>query len=164
MLKLEFIPESKDFIDAAKSYSNIWNEYGQKIVQAIEETTKLKFKDKEIKAVVFEGISQSHPMRLRASYDEETKKATLVHELLHRISADYMLPIPEANDEISIGLHKQIDLLLYDLWIELFGKDVADSQVKIESSRIATYKDAWDWALGLTKKQRQEKFAKLSAQ
>ena len=101
-------------------------------------------------------------MRLRASYDDETKKATIVHELLHRISADYMLPFPEPNDDLSLAIHKQIYLVLYDLWVQLFGKVAADRQLALESSRSLIYKNAWEWALGLSKEQRAERFAKLS--
>ena len=161
MLNLEFIPENKEFAEATNEYLYIWENFGEKIVDSIELTAQLKFKDSIIKVTVYEGISQSHPFKLRASYDLETKAATLVHELLHRLSADYLLSIPEPEDEISLGLHKQIYLILYDLWVDLFGKEVADRQVKIESSRIPLYKDAWEWALSLNKEERRKEFAKL---
>ena len=42
-----------------------------------------------IRAIVYEGISNSGykriPMRMRASYPPDTKRATLVHELAHRL-------------------------------------------------------------------------------
>ena len=164
MLKLKFTPENKNSVEAAKSYAKIWQKEGNRIVTAIENSTNLEFKDKFIEVTVFEGISQSHPMKLRASYDDETKTATLVHELLHRISADYMLKKPDPIDDLSLGLHKQIDLVLYDLWTGLFGEDVANRQVENESSRTALYKQAWEWALSLSKKQRAEIFAKLNVQ
>lgn len=162
MLKLKFVPESEEFAAAAKSYTDIWEKDGQRIVKAIETETHLDFKEELIKVKVFEGASQSHPMKLRASYNDETKKATLVHELLHRISADYMLPVPEQAEDPSLGFHKQINLVLYEIWIKLLGKEGADRQVAVESARTPMYKTAWEWTLSLSKEERAQKFAKLS--
>lgn len=130
-------------------------------MNGIEDITSLKFKDKVIDAIIFEGISQSRPMKFRASYDDETKKATIIHESLHRISGDNMLSLPEPDEDLSLGLHKQIYLVLYDLWVLLYGKQAADRQVSLESSRTPMYKDAWDWALSLSKGERTQGFAKL---
>ncbi len=161
MVELVFIPESTDFAPAAKSYSFFWKTDGAKIITTIENATHLSFKEKKIEVTVYEGISQSHPMKLRASNDDETKKATIVHELMHIISADYMLPLPEPQDALSLGLHKQINLVLYDAWNYLFGQAVADRQVIKESSVSQTYKFAWDWAMLLSKEERAQAFAKL---
>ena len=160
-MNLNFIPESDEFIKAASEYNGIWQSIGNDIISAIENITELKFKNILLEALVYEGISQSHPLKFRSSYDIETKKATLVHELLHLISSDYMLRIPTESDNLSLGLHKQIDLVLYDLWVVLFGNQVADNQVKIESKRTPIYKEAWEWALSMTKEERSKKFAEL---
>lgn len=164
MISLTFAPERNTFIEAADSYSAIWAREGNSIVEAIEKNVWLTFKSQSMKAIVYEGPSQSHPsFKLRASYDDETKEATLIHELLHIISADYMLKLPVAGDALTLGLHRQIDLVLYDLWIELFGKAFADRQVQIESGRTPIYKEAWQWALVLAATERHQKFVELLA-
>ena len=161
MLKITFIPANDDFSQAAKAYADIWAKDGKRISESIEKAVAKEFKASIIEGTVFEGISQSNPLKLRASYDDNTKKATLVHELLHRISAEYMFKLPDKNEDLSVGLHKQIDLVLYDLWTDLYGRVFADEQVTIESKRTPVYKEAWDWALSLDKHDRQEFFERL---
>ncbi len=161
MLAIAFIPESAEFTKASKEYDNIWLEQGADIILAIENATGLDFKETATNATVFEGISQSHPLKLRASYDADTKKASLIHELLHRISSDYMLKLPVATDDLSLGLHKQIDLVLYDIWCTLYGKQFADQQVKIESQRSKLYEEAWGWALQFSAQELSKMFSEL---
>lgn len=161
MLNITFIPESEDFSRAAKAYADIWGNDGKRLIENIEKAVGKKFKEINIEGTVFEGISQSNPLKLRASYDDNTKKATLVHELLHRISAEYMFKLPDKNEDLSLGLHKQIDLVLYDLWTELYGREFADEQVTIESKRTPVYKEAWDWALSFHAHDRQKLFNDL---
>lgn len=92
MLKIKFVPKnsSADFLKATKEYKNIWEKDGGKIVKKFEELSGLHFIEKEITAVVFEGISNSgvvnvSPMKLRASNDYDHKVAALTHELGHRL-------------------------------------------------------------------------------
>jgi hypothetical protein len=75
-MKISFHPfyENSKLIEATGIYQNIWNSEGEKIVKVIECCTGLKFTQKNINAIVFEGVSQSDPLALRASYDEDTKK------------------------------------------------------------------------------------------
>lgn len=162
MLTITFIPENGSFTSAAQDYSNIWALDGDRITAAIESAAQLTFKETAIEAIVFEGKSQSSPMKLRASYDNDTKKATIVHELLHRISFEYMLDLPVKGEDLSLGLHKQIYLLLYDIWVDLYGKQFADEQVEVESQRVSIYRAAWQWALGLSGSERKAKFRELS--
>ncbi len=161
MINLTFAPIDDTFIPAADEYDRIWRADGKRIALAIENATRLKFKETSVAVTVFEGVSRSNPMQLRASYDANTKKATLVHELLHRISEEYMLKLPIKGEDLTLGLHKQIDLLLYDVWIELYGREFADTQVQNESSRTPTYKEAWKWALSLSPGERHAKFTDL---
>ncbi len=151
-MKINFYPDHDDLelIKSAEEYQEIWIKESARIIETIERLTGLKFTENTINAVVIEGVSRSHPLSLRASYPIETKKATLVHELFHRL-------IPGKEDEI----HKLLDLILYDVWIDLWGEDFAKKQVKVESERQPLYKDAWDWALSLTREQRAAKFKEL---
>ena len=163
-MEIIFVPENDSFVKAAAAYGRIWEEEGDRIITAIESATGLKFKERSVTAAVYEGISWSDPLKLRSSYDEDTKKATLVHELLHRLSKDHLIKMPDKSDAFDLGQHKKIYLVLYDLWCELHGKNFADRQVTIESGRTPMYKAAWDWALRLPKAERRAKFADLVAQ
>ena len=87
-LRITFTPESPQLEAAASEYVELWTREGERIVNAMESVSGLKFDGSEVKAIVFEGTSESgyrdRPMRLRASYHPDTKKATLIHELGHR--------------------------------------------------------------------------------
>ena len=162
MLNISFTPDDPEFSEAAVEYADIWAKDGKRITDAIENSVGKRFKAKDIQAIVFEGISQSNPLKFRASYDRNTKSATLVHELLHIISAEYMFKLPIKDEEITLGLHKQIDLVLYDIWVELYGKQFAEEQVDVESKRTPIYREAWIWALGFSKPKRHSIFLHLS--
>ena len=129
---IEFTAEKPEFDAAAEEYRAIWAAEGARIVSAMERITGLPWESTAIKAVVFEGISSSGygdiPMRLRASYPSDTKRATLVHELGHRIFSHFRLPSDVEN-------HAVLFLFVYDLWVELWGRDFADAQVKVELQR-----------------------------
>lgn len=163
MVTITFVPENDNFLKAANLYDHLWREEGDQIVSAIEVATGLKFKEKSVTATVYDGMSWSDPLKLRGSYDADTKKATLVHGLLHRLSKEYMLKLPINGDELSLGLHKQIDLVLYDLWCALYGTAFADRQVEVEVGRAPLYATAWRWTLSLPQAERQAKFATLVA-
>src|SRR5687767_2155409 len=88
-VKINFTPESEKFAAATKEYQVIWQSKGDRIIKAIEKVSGLKFKEAECETIVFEGVSRSgrpggSPMKMRASYPPDTKKATLVHEIGHR--------------------------------------------------------------------------------
>jgi len=165
MLTITFYPDSDEdaLIQASEDYQNIWDNEGEDIVSKIAEISNLKFIEKYINAVVFEGMSFSHPLSLRASYTAETKKATLIHELCHRLTFGNNLKHPTDNENLQLTIHKKINLILYDIWVELYGEKFADEQVEIESKRQPFYKEAWNWALKYSKSERAENFSKLKA-
>jgi len=162
MLRLNFKPlyNQKDLLEATKEYEEIFKKDGQKITKAFEEIGDRKFKEKEIDILVYEGIStsgrKSEPMKLRASYPHEVKKATLIHELGHR----FLFDCEDKKQELD--QHQILFLILYDIWTKLYGIKFANEQVKIESERkgFYDYKKAWDWALNLTKQEREKMFKK----
>jgi hypothetical protein len=88
-------------------------------------------------------------MWLRASYQYATKKATLVHELGHRLIAK----------QSKADNHPILFLFLYDVWVELWGKEFADEQVAIESNRrgLYDYEGAWREALSISSAERKKK-------
>lgn len=153
--------ETPAFATAAEAYRRIWVDEGQQIVVAMERGTGLTFLETNVKAVIFEGPSRSGagdtPMYLRASYPENVKKATLVHENGHRLIAQLR------NRPADLDEHRVLDLFLYDVWESLWGKDFADTQVRFESglTGIYDYDSAWKWALSISKAERASRFAAI---
>ena len=85
-------------------------------------------------------------MLLRASYPAATKRATLVHELAHRLANDVRVPFDH---------HEVIFLFVYDVWVELWGPMIADEQVVIESRRTgADYAGMWKKVLAMSPAER----------
>lgn len=80
MLNISFTPDNPEFSEAVVEYTDMWAKDGKRITDAIENSVRKRFNVKDIQAIVFEGISQSNPLKLRASYDRNTKSATLVHD------------------------------------------------------------------------------------
>jgi len=160
-IKMNFTPESEKYAEATKQYQEIWNTEGRKMVEAMEIVSGLKFYETEIPVIVFEGASSSgfgdRPMKLRASYPEEVKKATLIHELGHRLNSQLK------NRPKDIDAHRVLFLYLYDVWARLYGKSFADRMVEVEKKRkgIYDYETAWNWALALSEEERASKFKEL---
>lgn len=159
-LKVSFTPESDKYAQAARDYEAIWNGEGERIVGALESVSGLTFKEREVQVIVYEGVSQSgfksSPMKLRASYPSDVKKATLIHEFGHRL----ITHIPKTKE---VDEHRVLFLILYDIWEKLYGKDFADQAVKVEKKRkgLYDYEAAWKWALSLSKEERSAKFKAL---
>lgn len=154
MIEIKFYPDSDkpEFIEAAETYQQIWDSDSKRIIDTIEKVSGLRFQETLINAVVFEGTSHSHPLCLRASYPDKIKKGTLIHELCHRI-------IHPMISERTPELHKIIFLILYDIWLGLYGKEFADKNVEVESKRGEIYKEAWRWILSFDKETRKKKFS-----
>jgi hypothetical protein len=87
MLEIRFHPESDEpvLVAAAADYQRLWDAEGRRIVERLAALTGLRFAERVINALVFDGPSHCHPLRLRAGYDGETKLGTLIHELCHRL-------------------------------------------------------------------------------
>lgn len=162
-LNMQFEPEPNDepFITASNEYTQIWKDDGEKIVQKFEELSGCEFYEENIKAIVYVGISRSgvlgDAMHLRASYPHNTKKATLIHELGHRLFFGF----EECQNDYDA---EQInDLIIYDVWTDLYGKKFADEQILVEKARkgVYDYESAWNWALSLERDGRKELFNKI---
>jgi hypothetical protein len=160
-IKLTFTPESEKFLEATKQYQAIWSAEGKKMIDAMEAVSGLKFLEPEVAVIVFEGASNSgykeKPMKLRASYPEDVKKATIIHELGHRMIVQLR------NRPQDIDEHRILFLYLYDVWMKLYGKDFADRMVKVEQGRkgIYDYETAWNWAMSLSAEQRAARFKEI---
>jgi hypothetical protein len=125
-----FSPQDKNnpaFNAAVDEYRRTWAAEGDRIVAGMEKISALKFPEKNVKAQIYEGPSFSgrggDPMRLRASYQPDEKKGTLVHELGHRMNSQLKVR-PQDLDE-----HRLLFLYLYDLYVDLYGKEFADKEV-----------------------------------
>lgn len=159
---IHFEPQTptEAFVKAAAEYDAVWKAESARIVEAMERITGLRFEEREIKAVVYEGVSFSGsgntPMRLRASYPAEVKKATLIHEISHRL-------LGRVRTTADIDEHRKLFLVLYDIWVTLYGKEFADRNVAVESSRrgLYDYEAAWKWALAMSAEARAETFKTL---
>ncbi|HLK65490.1 MAG TPA: hypothetical protein VKU19_18765 [Bryobacteraceae bacterium] len=159
-LRIVFRPDSDQFADAAREYQTIWASEGDRITAAMEAASGLKFEDREVEAIVREVSSSSgykeKPMLLRASYPLDTKKATLIHELGHRLEADLF---HQGEDD-----HKYLFLWIYDVWVKLYGREFADAQVAVERERGRMYPAAWDFALSFSPEQRSAKWKETVAE
>jgi hypothetical protein len=158
-LRIVFQPASDQFSEPAREYQSIWAREGPKITAAMEAASGLKFEDREVQAMILEVSSNSgykeKPMQLRASYPLDTKKATLVHELGHRLQTDMF----DRDEE-----HKYLFLWIYDVWATLWGREFADAQVAVERQRGRMYPAAWDFALSFTPEQRAAKWKEIVAE
>jgi hypothetical protein len=157
-VKLNFTAEAEKFNAATEEYRGIWETDGARIIEAMEQISGVKFPETEVSVIVYEGVSWSGfrqiPMKMRASYPLDLKKATLIHELGHRHLSQFRSITKDTED------HPLLFLWLYDVWVKLYGKEFADSAVKAESARkgIVDYEGIWKTTLALTEQERAAKF------
>jgi hypothetical protein len=160
VLRIAFQADSDQYVEAARQYETIWANDGARITAAMEAASGLKFEDREVRAMILEAASSSGyketPMQLRASYPPDTKKATLIHELGHRLQSDLFR---KGEDD-----HKYLFLWIYDVWVKLYGREFADAQVAVEKQRGRMYPAAWDFALSFTAEQRAAKWRERVAE
>ena len=160
-VRIRFSPESEQFAEAAREYQALWEAEGDRIIEALEHISGLKFAEREIQAVVYEGISRAGlrgaPMKMRASYPAGTKKATLIHELGHR----HLMQLRWRPSELDE--HRVLFLFLYDVWERLYGQEFAKEQVEVEKKRkgVYDYETAWAWALAQSKEERAQRFKEM---
>ena len=159
--QIDFQAESARFNAATEEYREIWRTEGQRISAALEAATSLEMEAGPIRTIVLNGISSSGypgwPMRMRDDLAPDTKRATLVHELAHRLVSPLT---PRRFDD-----HPVIFLFVYDVWVDLWGQEFADRQVEVESSRRGRYdyEGAWRDALALGREGRARRWAQFLA-
>jgi len=160
---LAFSPVQPRFAADAAAYAEIWRADGPRIVAALEARSGMVFPPDPIEVIVSEGRPMAsydgRLIRLRASYSPAYKKATLVHELGHRLA----LALPRRAE---LDDHRLLYLFLHEVWSDVYGRDFADRMVAIER-RIPggyDYDAAWSWALDQAPEQRRTTLAALRAQ
>jgi hypothetical protein len=148
---------------ASDEYRQLWCAEGARIVAAMERVTGFRYPGGRVEAIVGNGMPMTvfggRSIRLKASYPLYYKRATLVHELGNRLA--FTMPRTADLDE-----HRLLYLFLYDVWSDLYGLEFANRMVVIER-RIAgsyDYALAWDWALGMSRAERQARLAELRSQ
>jgi hypothetical protein len=165
VVKINFYSEydNPELEKAAKEYKEIWEKEGSRITKTIEKISGLKFEEKLINAIIYNEISYSVPLRLQADISIEHKKGALIHELCHRIVVgnNIHVKVRKTYTGWNTDIHKHIFLILHDVRIELFGEEFAKEEIDFEISLwngkgISPYKIAWDWALAMTKEERQK--------
>ena len=155
-----FAPMTPRFVSASEEYRAMWEAEGDRIVAALEAATGTTFPPAPVEVIV----SATPPMtaydgrtiRLKANYSEPYRLATLIHEMGHRLA----LTLPRNS---GLDDHRLLYLFLYDVWSDLYGRAFADRMVRIER-RIPggyDYAAAWDWALAMTREQRQARLRAL---
>ena len=159
---ITFVAETDSFRRATKEYDSLWTRDGARMTHALQTAAGLTFAgiaDTTVRAIVFEGVSRSGyretPMRLRASYLVATKKATLMHELGHRLESDLF--------RASEDDHRYLFLWLYSAWTLAYGEDFAREQVAVEKRRGGVYPAAWDAALALSLAERAARWDSVRA-
>lgn len=160
---LSFVPVQPRFAGAAEEYRQLWETEGPRIIAAMEAATGLEFPESPIEMIVHQGAPMTaydgRSIRLRASYSPAYKRATLVHELGHRLA----LTLPRTAE---LDDHRLLYLFLYDVWTDLYGPDFADRMVRIERRipGLYDYDAAWSWALAMTRDERRARLRQLRAQ
>lgn len=158
---MTFTPVDHSFVTAALEYRQLWEADRERIVAAMEAATGLAFPPDKIEAIVSEGRPMAsfdgRTIRLRASYSPPYKKATLVHEVGHRLAMAF--PRTAGLDD-----HRLLYLFLYDVWTDLYGQTFADRMVSIERRIGPEYDKAWTWALAMTRDERQARLRGIRGQ
>ena len=159
-LTINFCPESdkQDFSQAISEYVQIWQEDGEKIVNALEKHTGLQFQESYIDAFVIDGASWSHPMKLRYSLTFDQKKYVLIHELGHRILYKRVAGMGEVS---SLARHKFLFLVLGAVIKELYGDTFLTDAVARDCGLQEKFKLAWDWAFGFSDEEKQRIFKEV---
>ncbi|MES2216067.1 MAG: hypothetical protein V4481_02115 [Patescibacteria group bacterium] len=157
-MKITFLPYSNelDYSQAIKEFEEIWATYGEKIIQGWENSTGFKYRETEMNALVYNGISHAPPLALRYNVELDRKKSTLVHELGHCLLNRRL----KATDTETV--HKILFLPLFDLFKEIFGEQFLKETIEWDSKLHPKYKMAWEFAGSFqNKEERLGKFGEM---
>jgi hypothetical protein len=148
---------------ATDEYRQLWCAEGARVIATMERVTGYRYPGGAVDVLVSNNTPMTafggRSMALKASYPQYYKRATLVHELGHRLA--FTMPRTADLDE-----HRMLYLFLYDVWSDLYGAAYAEGMVDIER-RIKgryDYAAAWDWALSMTRGERQARLKALRGQ
>ena len=155
-----FTPLEPRFAVTADHYRALWRTEGERIISALERVSGFVFPTGPLEIILRDGRPMTgfgcSAIRLRGGYTGRYATGTLIHELGHCLVAH--VPRTAGLDD-----HRLLDLFLYDVWTDLYGRDFADAMVRLER-RIPTgydYDAAWTWALAMTREERQARLRAL---
>lgn len=159
---LTFRPARASLQPATAEYKSIWADDGARILRALERVVGASLAGQSIDVLIFEGISNSGrrgvPMRLRASYPHDVKRATLVHELGHRYLDEFGIEPPCVTDT-----HDLLSPVLAEVWGELWGPEFVTAQAAVEAARDERYRRSWARTLPLSDEERRAEIARTIA-
>lgn len=161
-MKLLIFTDNEKYNMHCEEYKMIWALEGERIQKSFEKILFLPFDEEEIKLLInegkynsnYSGDSKKDSMNFR--YNNRCKIGTYLHELSHRIIMEYSL-FDIARSKYNINdIHELIDLFLYDVIEDLYGKDAAKLRVEYESNfEDEIYSKSWDYALSFKFDERQ---------
>jgi hypothetical protein len=155
-----FTPAEPDLADETEEYRQLWAREGNSMIEALEEAAGVPLPARPLEMIVYDGRPMApygtNQIWLNGDYPGFYKRATLVHELGHRLS--FSLRRTAGLDD-----HRLLYLFLYDAWADLYGHDFADRMVRIERRIPGSYDydAAWTWALALTPDERRARLRAL---
>lgn len=157
---LTFEPAARSFAPGAAEYRRLWETEGVRIAAALEAVSGLRFPPAPVDVIVSGGRPMTaydgRTIWLRADYSPDYKKATLVHELGHRLALTL-------KDHAGLDDHRLLYLFLYDAWSDLYGEAFAERMSRIERRIGPNYDSAWTWALAMSREERRETLRRLGA-
>ncbi|HEX8580117.1 MAG TPA: hypothetical protein VF655_11065 [Allosphingosinicella sp.] len=157
---LEFSAADPSLAPAAAEYRALWCADGARIIATMERLSGQPYPGGVVKVLISNNTPMTAfgggSMTLKASYPTYYRRATLVHEIGHRLAFTV-----KRNTELDE--HRLLYLFLYDSWSDLYRQAYADRMVAIERQIQGRYDyaAAWDWALGLSRAERQARLVKL---
>lgn len=162
-MKLLIYTDEEKYNMHCEEYKVIWSLEGDRIQEAFKKILSLSFSEKEIKLLINSGKNDSNysgnsiKENMIFRYNNRSKIGTFLHELSHRIIMEYSLLEIAKNKYNIIDIHELIDLFLYDVIEELYGKAAAKLRVEYESNfSDKIYLNSWNYALSLTYDKRQK--------
>ena len=162
-------PQHGEFADSARK---LWQVDGSRVIAALQAASGLRFRDQEI-TVIMRGATASSgaagnpnsPLRLDLRYPI---LMSLTHELGHRLNAQLThLPPELKSGHGGLDAHKLLYLYLYEVWVQLYGTQTADTWRDTERGwadlGYEFIRTAWDWAMALGPEGRARKFREVVA-
>ena len=167
-MKLVIYTDDNKYNMHCMEYKILWSIEGEKIQKAFKKMVTLPFKEKEISLLINSGVNFSNDSGkteesiMNFRYNNRCKLGTILHELSHRIVMEYSL-FEKAKKVYNLeDIHELIDLFLYDVIVELYGKEAADLRVEYESNfEDLIYKNSWNKALSFSYEERQSMLKRI---
>ena len=158
-LTIRFYPDSdtEKLVKNALEYQDIWKREGERIINSLEKQSGLQFTEGHINAIVIYGLSNAIPLVVTSTKTENPKITTLLHELCRRLLIEHGKSIETKVDKLIL-----IDLILYEVFQELYGVQFLNECIKRESKEyLPKYSEAWEHVQNLSKEERTEKITNL---